>query len=89
MIDSAFAFEMTAGSAGWVEAMDVETGEPRTLSRRALRQLAARVREWQDEVKRASTELDLDVVCMSLNDTQTGIALGEFVAERRLRKMRS
>ena len=43
LIDSAFAFDLPAVSAGWIEIVDVETGRARTISRaRATRELAAR-----------------------------------------------
>ena len=86
LIDSAFAFELPAASAGWIDTVDVETGRSRTLGRGAFKQLAARVREWQDAVERAATDLELDVVRLGLDEAQADIALGEFVAERRLRK---
>ena len=89
LIDSAFAFELPASSAGWIDTVDVETGRSVTLSRGAFRQLAARVREWQDGVERAATNLELDVVRLGRDESQTDIALGEFVAERRLRKLRA
>lgn len=86
IIDSAFAFELPAVSAGWIETVDVETGRSRTISRGAYRQLAERVREWQDGVARAAKDVELDVIRLGLDETQADIALGEFVAERRLRK---
>lgn len=86
LIDSAFAFELPAISTGWIDAVDVETGRSRTIGRAAYRQLAARVRAWQDEVERAAKDVELDVVRMGLDEAQADIALGEFVAERRLRK---
>jgi uncharacterized protein (DUF58 family) len=86
LIDSTFAFELPVTSAGWIETMDVETGRSRTLGRGAVRQLAARVREWQDEVERAAADLELDVVRLGRDEGQAAAALGEFVAERRLRK---
>lgn len=86
LIDSTYAFELPAVSAGWVETVDVETGRARTISRGALAKLAVRVREWQDQVQRAAKNLDLDVVRIGLDQTQADIALNEFVAERRLRK---
>jgi hypothetical protein len=86
LIDSAFAFELPAVSTGWIETVDVETGRSRTIARRAYRQLAARVREWQDEVERAARDIELDVVRIGRDEAQADIALGEFVAERRLRK---
>jgi len=87
LIDGSFAFEMPAVSAGWIDAVDVETGRRLTLSRATLGQLASRVREWQDKVQRSAKDLDLDVVQIGLDQTQADIALSEFVAERRLRKM--
>lgn len=86
LVDSAFAFELPALSAAWIETVDVETGRSRMLGRRAARRLAARVREWQDGVERAAKDLDLDVVRIGVDPVQSDIALGEFVAERRLRK---
>jgi uncharacterized protein (DUF58 family) len=88
LVDSAFAFELPPISARWIETVDVETGRSRTLGRAAYRQLASRMREWQDGVERTAAEFDLDVVRIGLDETQSDVALGEFVAERRLRKVR-
>lgn len=88
LIDSAFAFELPALSAGWLDVVDVETGRSRTLGRGACKQLAGRVREWQNAVESTAGDLGLDVVRIGLDLMQSDIALGEFVAERRLRKMR-
>jgi uncharacterized protein (DUF58 family) len=87
LIDSAFAFELPSVSAGWIETVDVETGRARTISRSALRRLAARVRDWQANVLKKAKALDLDVVEISLDQNKADIALSEFVAERRLRKI--
>jgi uncharacterized protein (DUF58 family) len=89
LIDSAFAFELPDVSAGWIETVDVETGRSRTIARSAYRQLASRVREWQDDVAKAAKDVELDVVRMGLDEVQADLALNEFVAERRLRKTRS
>jgi hypothetical protein len=56
------------------------------IGRSAYRQLSARVREWQDEVERAARDIEIDVVRVGLDSAQADVALGEFVAERRLRK---
>jgi len=85
-VDSAFAFELPALSAAWIETVDVETGQSRMLGRRAARRLAARARQWQDGVERAAKDMDLDVVRIGVDPVRSDIALGEFVAERRLRK---
>jgi uncharacterized protein (DUF58 family) len=87
LIDSAFAFDLPPVSAGWIRAFDVETGRSRVFSRRALRRLADRTRAWQDEVERKAKGSDLDVLRLGIDDVGNAIALGEFVAERRLRKM--
>jgi uncharacterized protein (DUF58 family) len=86
LIDSAFAFEMPPVSAGWVRAFDIETGRSRTFARGALRQLAARVRAWQDTVERMARQANLDVLRLGLDEVQSAAALVEFIAERRLRK---
>ena len=44
LIDSAFAFELPAISAGWIETVDVETGTGADDLARAYRDLAARAR---------------------------------------------
>jgi uncharacterized protein (DUF58 family) len=86
LIDSAFAFDLPDVSAGWVEIVDVETGKARTISRRAYRDLAARARRWQDDVKTMAKDRGLDVVTIGLDQAAGDIALSEFVVERRLRK---
>lgn len=86
LVDSTFAFELPGISAGWVDVVDVETGHTRTMRRGAYNQLARRVREWQDTVVRSAKDLDLDVIRVGPDDTQSDIVLGELVAERRLRK---
>ena len=71
MIDSAFAFELPDVSAGWVNAFDVETGESRLVSRRELRALAARVRDWQDDLERQAHDADLDVLRLGVDPEQS------------------
>ncbi len=87
LIDSAFAFQFPAVSAGWIEAFDVETGRSRILSRTAAAKLADRAREWQDEVERLAKGADLDVLRLGIDDMRNGVALTEFIAERRLRRV--
>jgi uncharacterized protein (DUF58 family) len=89
MIDSAFAFRLPDVSAGWVEIVDVETGEARTISRRAYRQMASRAAAWQEELRTAAKDVDVDVVTIGLDQTQSDVALTEFVVERRLRKTKT
>jgi len=86
VIDAAFAFDLPSVSAGWIEAFDVETGGSRVMSRGALRKLARRVLEWQDQVERMAKDEGLDVLRLSLDPVQSVVALTEFVMERRLRK---
>ncbi len=87
LIDSAFAFEVPPVSSGWVEAFDVETGRTRVVSRRTLSAMAGRARDWQAEVERTAKAADLDVLRLGIDLEQSAIALTEFIAERRLRKM--
>jgi len=88
LIDAAFAFELPRVSAGWIEAFDVESGRSRLMSRRALARMADRVRRWQDEVAAMAKDADLDVVRVGRDESASDLALAEFVAERRLRKVR-
>ena len=53
----------------------------------SLRALSARTRAWQDEVSRMAKEHGLDVLRIGVDDQQTAIAMSEFIAERRLRKV--
>jgi uncharacterized protein (DUF58 family) len=87
LIDSAFAFELPRISAGWIEAFDVETGRARVMSRHALGALSAKTRAWQDDVARTAKRLDLDVLRIGVDEQQTAVAISEFIAERRLRKV--
>ncbi len=87
LIDSAFAFELPPVSAGWIEAFDVETGQARVMSRRSLRALSAKTRAWQADVTRRAKALGLDVLQIGVDERQTAIAMSEFIAERRLRKV--
>jgi hypothetical protein len=87
LIDSAFAFELPKVSAGWIETFDVETGKAQVLSRHALGALSRRTRAWQDDVAKMAKDNDLDVLRIGVDDQQTAIAMSEFIAERRLRKV--
>ena len=87
LIDSAFAFDLPPVSAGWIEAFDVETGQARVLSRGSLRALSAKTRLWQDDVARQAKAHGMDVLRIGVDDQQTAIAMSEFIAERRLRKV--
>ena len=87
MADVRFAYELPSVGDGWVEALDVESGRTRVLSRRELKRLAARVEEWQQEIMRVARDADLDVVRVGLDRWEMETALVKFTAERRLRKM--
>jgi uncharacterized protein (DUF58 family) len=87
LIDSAFAFELPPVSAGWIETFDVETGRARVMSRRSLRALSAKTRAWQDGVARQAKAQNMDVLRIGVDDLETAIAMSEFIAERRLRKV--
>ncbi|HTM32523.1 MAG TPA: DUF58 domain-containing protein [Vicinamibacterales bacterium] len=86
LVDAAYAFELPAVSAGWVEAFDVESGTTRMLSRREARTLQARVQAWQDDVAAMARKQDLDVLRLGRDQTKFDIALLEWVHERRLRR---
>jgi uncharacterized protein (DUF58 family) len=87
LIDSAFAFELPKVSAGWIEAFDVETGRARVMSRGTMSALAKRTRAWQDAVAEMAKDNDLDVLRIGVDERETAIAMSEFIAERRLRKV--
>ena len=86
IVDATFAYRLPAVSAGWVEAVDVETGRSRVVSRGQLAGMAEKVRGWQDEVAALARRAGLDVLRLDLDDTKSDIALAEFAVERRLRK---
>jgi hypothetical protein len=44
------------------------------------------VRSWQDDVERTAKAAEIDVVRIGPDQLKADLALGEFVAERRLRK---
>ena len=84
MVDCAFAYELPALSAGWVEAYDVETGKSRLLSARDLDQLVLDVRQCQDSVVALAGRAGLDVVRIKVGHEHE--ALADFLGQRRLRK---
>ena len=84
MVDSAFAFDRPSVSDGWVEGLDVETGQSRIMSAAQLQELDGQVREWQDAVQGSAREAGLDVVRISAGEEHG--ALSEFLSARRLRK---
>ncbi len=88
LVDSAWAFATPPLSAGWVTVNDVEDGGPRVISQRAWRELAARAAGWQAKVAAFARDSELDVVVLGQDERQGELALAEFVAERRLRRVR-
>ena len=46
-----------------------------------------RTTDWQDEVARSAKDFGLDVLRVGVDEVETSIAIGEFIAERRLRKV--
>jgi uncharacterized protein (DUF58 family) len=86
IVDAAYAFEVPSASAGWLDAYDVETGRSRVMSRGEARQMAARVRAWQDRVAQSARSAGLDVLRLTVDQAKFDIALSEFVIERRLRR---
>jgi uncharacterized protein (DUF58 family) len=87
VVDGAFAFELPDAPAGWIETYDVETQQPRMVSRAELRRLAPRVRAWQDDVVASAKDHDLDVLRLGADQERNIHALMEFVVERRLRRV--
>ena len=57
------------------------------MSRAALAGMADRVRGWQERVAVAAKALDIDLVRLGIDHGASDLALAEFVAERRLRKV--
>jgi len=57
------------------------------MSRGSLKALSRRTRDWQDEVAKMAKNRDLDVLRVGVNEMETAIAISEFIAERRLRKV--
>ena len=87
LVDCAFAFNVPAVSAGWIRVADVETGQRRLVKRSTLVKLQEHVREWQDSVEFMARDLDLEVLRLGADEAASTLALAEFVAERRLRKL--
>ena len=56
------------------------------MSRRELRNLAERVRAWQDDLERQAHDRGLDVLRIGVDQEQSLPALLEFVMVRRLEK---
>jgi uncharacterized protein (DUF58 family) len=88
MIDARFAFELPPVAAGWIDAVDIETGRSCVVSRREFQRMGARVTEWQDEIRRVARDVDLEVVDVGIDPWQMETALVQFMGDRRLQKLR-
>ncbi len=86
IVDASFAFELPGVSAGWVETFDVESGRSRVMSRRDLRAMAGKVRDWQEKVAETARLAGIDALRLESDPTKFDITLLEWVAERRLRR---
>ena len=86
LIDSQHAFELPSISAGWIEGIDVETGQSRLISSGDMQQLGARIATWQDTVEAAATARGLEVLRLGADSEQFHYQVVEFLAERRSRK---
>jgi hypothetical protein len=86
IVDASFAFELPGVSAGWVETFDVESGRSRVMSRRELRAMAGKVRDWQQQVAETARLAGIDALRLESDPTKFDITLLEWVAERRLRR---
>ena len=87
LLDAAYAFELPRVSAGWIEIHDIETGQARVVSRNEATNMSGRIHQWQDDVVAMAGEFDLDVIRLGTDPMKSDLALAEFVAERRLRKV--
>ena len=87
LVDASFAFEFPPVSAGWIETYDIESGNSQLLPRRRLKAMAKQVRAWQDEVVQIAKDLNIDLVRTGISEINSDLALAEFMAERRLRKV--
>jgi hypothetical protein len=88
MVDARYAFEHPDVSAGWIEVRDVETGDTRVLSRREYARMAERVADWQDHVFRLARGAGLDIAKIGLDRWEMERSLVQFVAARRLRRVK-
>ena len=86
IVDASFAFELPGVSAGWIETFDVESGRSRVMSRKELRAMTGKVRDWQDNVARIAKQAGIDALRLGSDPTQFDVTLLEWVAERRLRR---
>ena len=86
LVDSRYAFELPALSSGWIETVDVETGEQAMLSGEDLTQLSTRVASWQDAVEAAIKQRGLEVLRLQSNEETFHQQLVDFLATRRMRK---
>jgi uncharacterized protein (DUF58 family) len=87
MVDARFAYQLPPVSAGWIEAVDIETGRSQLVSRREMGRLTARVGEWQEHLFARARDLGLDMLRVGLDRWEMETTLVEFVAERRLRRV--
>jgi uncharacterized protein (DUF58 family) len=88
MIDAQFAFELPPLSSGWIEVRDVDSDESFVLSRAEYKGLAQRAAQWQNDIAQRAAEAGIDVVRVGLDQWQMTHELVQFIAQRRVRKVR-
>jgi uncharacterized protein (DUF58 family) len=88
MVDARATYSLPAVNAGWLDIVDVETREMRTISRGAALQMVARIEEWQNAVEHRARSRGLDVVCVGAGRWEMEDALAACFARRRLQKLR-
>lgn len=83
MVDASFPFEVGAFSDGWINGVDIETGEARLLSGSEFKKLGQRVKSYQKELELFSEKHGLEMVNTGKNKDDLAETLAEFFLARR------
>lgn len=86
MIDASLPFQIRLGSDGWIEAVDVETGESRLFSRREFLALGSRVKAYQEALSVFSEKQGFETVKTGIDKDVLRDELADFFLLRRARK---
>ena len=88
LVDAREAFAIPPVNAGWLETVDVETGETCTMSRAAALAMRERIAGWQAGVFHRAQARGVEVVIVDADRFRMAETLASCFTRRRLRKLR-
>ncbi len=86
MIDQGFAFDLPQIVDGWVECVDVDSGQKMILSSRELSRLSEKVTKYQDELILMARDRGIEVIRVGRDKNESFIKMADFFFIRRTKR---